>query len=155
MGSVFFNGALQFLTGSDSIVKAQSELPAPITPRLLINCQMSSCCTEVPSRTSKTRDERAATANWGSPHPRGWGAGGGFMGRGSDSLELYSRGDLPIKAPLPGRYQRQRRGHSPGLFIQLQAHLINAGGETQVAVLKGPARHGPAPLLRHKKGAQM
>lgn len=132
-------------TESDSIVKTQSELPALITPRQVINCQMSSCCTEIPSRTSKTRDERAATANWGSPHPCG-----GFMGRGSDSLELYSHGDLPIKAPLPEHYQRKRRGHSPRLFIQLQTHLINTRGSTQVAVLKGLARHGWMPLLRHK-----
>lgn len=64
-------------TESDSIVKTQSALPALITPRPAINCQMSSCCTGIPSRTSKTRDERAATANWGSPHPRGggWGVG--------------------------------------------------------------------------------
>lgn len=58
-------------TESDSIVKTRPELPALITPRLVINCQMSSCCTGIPSRTSKTRDERAATASWGSLHPKG------------------------------------------------------------------------------------
>lgn len=84
---------------------------------------MSSCCSEIPSRTSKTRDERAAAAHRGSLRPEG-----GLRGRGSDSFQLYSHGDLPIKAPLLEDYQPERRGHSPELFIQLQAHLINRRG---------------------------
>lgn len=44
----------------------------------------------------------------------------------SDSFQLYSHSDLPIRAPLPKVYQGWR--HIARLFIQLQPLLINCSG---------------------------
>lgn len=56
------------------------------------------------------------------------GEEGGVYRLRPDSFQLYSHGDLPIKAPLPEVYQGKGEGHWPGLFIQLRAHLINTAG---------------------------
>lgn len=93
-------------TESDSIVKTPLVLPALITWRLVINCQMSSCCTVIPLRNSKTRYGRMGRIS-GHPQQPGALVSPRVYRLRSDSFQLYSHSDLPIRAPLPEVYQRE------------------------------------------------